>query len=373
MSTILAAAADALIDRADFANVNAGRGLPPEFYTSQEIYETESRRVFGRAWQYALHADRVATPGSWAQTKLGEHEVIVTRDRDGILYAFRNTCLHRGARIAPCDGKGRALRCPYHAWSYSLDGTLLAAPGFEGDARVAPGKLSLKPARIFQFGPLIFVSLDPEGEDIDTVLGPLSGVSEKWMGLKFRETRSYVYECNWKVAIENSVECYHCPTVHPSFAELIDTEQYLYELHSYCAITGGEKLDEGADAVAYDALKGSDNDNIRAYFVWPNLWILTYPGSSNLVVAQWLPLGKDKSVCNREFYFDDKTSDAEQLEFINYVERIQLEDVGICEDVFRNMRTGGFIQSILHLGPRGTSEAGIRHFQDLILRHLRRA
>jgi nitrite reductase/ring-hydroxylating ferredoxin subunit len=121
----------------EIADVNDGFGLPRRFYVSSDLHELERQQVFGRAWQYALHEDEIREPGSWALAKIGEYEVIVSRDFDGKLHAMRNVCAHRGARIVDCAGKGRTLRCPYHAWAYNLDGTLKAAPGFEGDPRPA--------------------------------------------------------------------------------------------------------------------------------------------------------------------------------------------------------------------------------------------
>lgn len=349
------------------ADVGAGYGLPSLFYTSPDILSLERRQVFGTAWQYAVHRDQVARPNSFAVARLGEFSVVVTRDGEGRLRAFRNVCLHRGAPVAERDGKGNLLRCRYHSWAYALDGKLRAAPGFQDDCRVAFGKTSLEPARVAGFGPLIFVCLAQEGPELAEVLAPIAGAERKWENLTLHDSRSYAYDCNWKTAIENSVECYHCPSVHPGVASLVDMQNFEFDVHGLCGIQGGKRRETVNKERVFELATESEGE-VKTYFVWPNLWLIAYPGPSNLTIARWYPEGIERSVCRRDYYFGEDFPADKRDEFVGYVQQVQIEDVEICNEVYGNIKTGAFERSILRPNNSGLGEHGIQQFQDLILK-----
>lgn len=351
------------------ADVLEGYGLPPRLYTSRDVLQAERKEIFAKAWQFAVHEDEVSVPGSYALAMLGDFEVVVTRDIRGQVHAMRNVCLHRGATIIDCAGQGTVLRCPYHAWTYELDGSLRAAPGFKDDFRVRPKLSRLPPARVAQFGSLIFVNLDIEGPDFAQVIDPIRHAAAAWSHVKHRETREYAYDCNWKIAMENSLECYHCPTVHSGFNTLIDTQNYACDIFEFTAFAGGHR--RGTADVSSAKIYGSATDegasDVQTYYIWPNLWLLTYPGPSNLVLARWLPRGVERSVCLRSFYFGDDFPEEKRDEFVAYVELIQTQDLKICSDVYRNISTGAFERSLLRFGGGGLTEEVIRRFQELVL------
>ena len=225
----------------EMERIVSGNGLPPRFYYSPEIFEIEKQEIFAKTWQFAVHESEVSEPRSYAVGRIGDSEVLITRDRDGELHAMRNVCIHRGAQLVDCAGHSAVLRCPYHSWTYGLDGGLRAAPGFEADPRVTAGKSRLSAVRFDKFGPLIFVNLERDASSLADVIGPIDDVAAAWTGLTHQETRRYPYDCNWKIAIENSLECYHCPVVHPGFATLIDTQNYVCEIFEFCASAGGSR------------------------------------------------------------------------------------------------------------------------------------
>jgi choline monooxygenase len=315
-----------------------------------------------------VHKNQIEKPGSYALAKLGEFEVIVTRDSHNSIHAFRNMCLHRGSRLIECDGMGTTLVCPYHSWSYASDGSLRKAPGFEDDARVTAKHSRIESAKVAWLGPLLFASLASDPVPFADVVKPLKDIFADSPPLQREDSRQYVYNCNWKTAIENSLECYHCPTIHPGFNSLTDLKNYLWEVQGYCAITGGELKIRAKSEVYSAAVSGEDIKSTgRYYYIWPNLHLLRYPGPPNLAVARWLPRGIDQTVCVRDFYFSEAFDGKQRKEFLAYVEEIQRQDIRACENVNVNVRTGAFQRSVLRLVEDGMGEHGIRQFQRLLL------
>jgi choline monooxygenase len=364
----------ARIDTSEIADIDQGFGLPSRFYVSPEIFAIERREIFAKTWQFGAHRSEIAAPRSYTVAKIGEFEVLITCDQRGENHAMRNVCIHRGAQLVDCAGHNAVLRCPYHSWSYELDGRLRAAPGFEQDPRIKPGESRLVQVKFETFGPLIFVNVNGGHDSVSQVIAPISDVAAPWSDLKFHETRRYAYDCNWKIALENSLECYHCPVLHPGFNSLIDTQNYSCEIYEFCAIAGGTRrgnVHRVGNRIYASATEEGASD-VQTYFIWPNLWLLTYPGPANLVVARWFPDGIDRSYCLRSFYFGDDFLQEKRAEFIDYVELIQKQDLKICAEVYRNICSGAFERGYLRFGGGGLTEELILHFQKWFATSLNR-
>jgi choline monooxygenase len=360
--------------KSELSDVVKGNGLPPRYYSSPEIFKVEMREVFAKTWQFAVHESEVQEPGSYALARIGEFEIIVARSPSGELHAMRNVCIHRGAKLIDCSGRGAVLRCPYHSWTYGLDGKLRAAPGFEEDPRVTPGRSKLIPVHFDRFGPLILVNLDDSPGELSDVIRPISDAAPAWNGLSHHGTRKYSYDCNWKIAIENSLECYHCPVLHPGFSSLIDTQNYVCEIYKFCATAGGNRRQsvKPKDGQIYSSATEHGASDVQTYFIWPNLWLLNYPGPANLVVARWFPQGLDHSFCLRGFYFGDDFPQEKRAEFVEYVETIQKQDLQICADVYQNIKVGAFERGFLRFGGGGLTEELILQFQRWLVAALER-
>ena len=210
----------------DGARRRPGHGLDRAAYLDPDLFEREQERIFRASWFFAGHACEVTEPGAWLACAVGGVPVVVVRGREGQLHALRNVCRHRGSLV--CDGeRGRSARlvCPYHAWTYGLDGALLAAPAMEdGFDRAAHG---LARFRAEDLAGLIFVSLAAEPppfaplrRHLEPVLAPQS-----LDHAKVAVARDYVLDVNWKIVVENNRECYHCPANHPGYVAVqYDTE-----------------------------------------------------------------------------------------------------------------------------------------------------
>ena len=179
------------------------------------MLRVEQERIFARSWQYATRAELVAEAGSMTPAWAGALPVLVVRGRDGELRAFVNVCRHRGHVLCQADARRETIQCPYHAWTYDLDGTLRNAPRAEREDAFDREALSLVPVSAEAWGPFVFVNPDRDAEPLASALGELprlladGGIEVD--GLRFHSrAESDEYACNWKVCAENFLECYHC-------------------------------------------------------------------------------------------------------------------------------------------------------------------
>jgi phenylpropionate dioxygenase-like ring-hydroxylating dioxygenase large terminal subunit len=191
--------------------------LPAWCYTSDEFYRRETERVFRKAWNFLGRADRIAKPGDYFTAEIAGVPLFVLRDRAGRLRAYANSCRHRGARLLSGDGHCTgSITCPYHSWTYDLDGRLKSAPGMQGIKGFDPAGTPLIEVRLETWGGFIFVTFDPAAENLTSYLGTLPELLAPYDFERMICTRRKVYDvaCNWKLITENSMEEYHTATVH---------------------------------------------------------------------------------------------------------------------------------------------------------------
>ncbi len=196
-----------------------GYALAQDFYRSAEVFERDLNDVFYTEWQLVGHAGEVPNTGDYILFDLMEESIIITRREDGSIHAMANVCRHRGSRV--CEevrGNTKRFTCPYHAWSYNLDGSLFHARQL--DANQDKSKLGLKPVAIEVFHGLIFVSLAENPASFARVRDDLDAILEPFRldKLKVAHRASYPVDANWKLLVENYNECYHCTAAHPEFS-----------------------------------------------------------------------------------------------------------------------------------------------------------
>ena len=242
--------------------LEAGYTLPAGWYSDSAILALERERIFKHTWQYACVTAEVSEPGDYFATKAGTIPVVLVRDKEGELKGFVNVCRHRGHVVMQGSGHRETLQCPYHAWTYGLDGCLLKAPRSEREPGFDADNYSLFPVQVDTWGPFIFVNVDLEADSLSETLGVLpETVAETGIdldSLKFHHRGEYVIEANWKIAVENYLECYHCPVAHPGFSSVINVDPDAYALASsgYVSTQKGpvrSSVLEGKKAAPYDA------------------------------------------------------------------------------------------------------------------------
>jgi carnitine monooxygenase subunit len=310
--------------------LEAGWTLPASWYSEPAVLELERERIFTSTWQYAGPAQHVAEPGSFFASVAGHVPVVVTRATDGELRAFVNVCRHRGHVVAEGFGCRATLQCPYHAWTYGLDGRLRKAPRSEREPGFDSSVLSLLSVSVDTWGPFVFVNPDPEGEPLADALGPLpevvalSGLDLD--GLRFHSHVPWEQEVNWKVALENYLECYHCPVAHPGFSKVIDVDPDSYHLsvHGLVSSQVGPLRREARDG---------DMRQSQYHFVWPNTTINISPGPQNVSIERWVPLAPRRTVEATDYFFGADVSPERIEESIEFDTQVATEDVSLVNGV----------------------------------------
>jgi choline monooxygenase len=193
-------------------------GLPPTCYTDPTFYRAELERVFYRGWHMIGRFDQIAEPGDYLTAAVGDVKLVAVRGRDGVARAFVNACRHRGTPLVAGSGSCAAFRCPYHSWTYALDGSLKGAAGMEQTHDFDMATLSLLPLRLEAWGGFLFVAVDPATPPLASWLGELPDRLAPYRFEDMIATRVYRYTvaCNWKLWVENFMEGYHIATVHRS-------------------------------------------------------------------------------------------------------------------------------------------------------------
>jgi choline monooxygenase len=340
--------------------------IPARWYTDPEMLAAENRSVFGRTWQCVGQAQWVAEPGSYFGCEVGGEPVLVARAKDGELRAFSNVCRHRGSLLASSEPHcANVIRCPYHAWTYSLDGRLLSQPEFEGVEDWDRTKVRLPEFRAATWGPFVFVHLDAEAPALLDVFGAIpSEIAE--MGcpidrLQSSYRRDYVIHCNWKVYIDNYLEGYHLPAAHPSLFRELDYQQYRVDTHRYYSSQFAPIRARSDGARRYEF-----TDSTRSalyYWIFPNFMLNVYPDnlSSNII----LPLGPDRTLTIFEWFaYEGKVAQ----ETIDFSDEIQREDITICESVQKGLRSANYSQGRFSV----RRENGVHHFHGLLSEFLQR-
>jgi choline monooxygenase len=263
--------------------------LPASWYSDETVLQLERELIFTAAWQYAGPAELVAESGSFFASVAGHIPVVITRSR-GELRGFVNVCRHRGHVVAQGAGCRATLQCPYHAWTYGLDGALRKAPRSERERGFDPSGLSLLPVSIDTWGPFVFVNPDLEAPTLREALGDLpetvaqSGVDVG--GLRFHSHVPWEQPVNWKVALENYLASYHCPVAHPDSHRL--------------SVEGLVSSQVGP--LRKEAPEGGVRQS-QSHFVWPNTTINISPGQQNVSIERWVPRGARATVEATDHFF----------------------------------------------------------------------
>ena len=351
--------------------LEAGLTLPASWYGRDEaIYRSELDRIFARSWQYAARAEQVASRGSYVATRAGQIPIVVVRHQDGGLRAFVNVCRHRGHLVAQGEGRRESLQCPYHAWTYDLDGRLRAAPRSDREPGFDFDCFPLLPVSVEEWGPFVFVNPDPEASPLAGALGRLpeyledSGID--FARLRFQRRDEWTLDVNWKVGVENYLECYHCPVAHPSFSKLIDVDPDAYRLEA-----DGLRMSQFGllrDAPRHELPYNPEGAVRRAQFhlLWPNLGINIEPGPPNLNLDVWLPDGPHRVRGWVDRFFGDDVDDETAGAITEFSRQVGREDNALVQSVQLGLDSGMVERGRL----LAESEQLLGHFQRLVYESL---
>src|SRR5262245_11441383 len=305
--------------------------IPAAWYLDQRIFDLEQRAVFGRSWQMVARADQLSEPGQYVTCEIGGEPILLVRGSDGLLRGFFNVCRHHAAAVlTEVEGTAHNLRCPYHGWTYALDGKLIGTPDFGGVCNFDREANGLASIEVAAWENWVFATLEPKGSTLHESLG--SDLIERCKPLRldelhWMERRSYTLECNWKVFVDNYLDGgYHVPHLHKGLDSVLDYSEYTIENGERFCLQSSPMAKTGAEAQTGEVRKGE-----RAFYFWiyPNLMINWYEGvmDTNLVI----PLAVDRTEVIFDFYFADNSEQARKrnLASIEVGQRIQDEDVAI--------------------------------------------
>jgi carnitine monooxygenase subunit len=352
------------------AELEHGASLPASWYTDAGVAAWERERIFRRSWQYVGRTEQVRQTGDYFTGVVGDIPIVVVRSAEEIR-AFVNVCRHRRHEVISGAGNCKVLQCPYHAWTYGLDGQLRAAPRSDHEPGFNRASLPLLPVRAETWGPFIFVDIAQEGPPLTRVLGELpshiAGSGLRLEALRFRDRDEWTARANWKVMIENFLECYHCPVQHPGFTTVVDVAEDSYRLgahewfSSQIAPVRRSALEGNGRKPAYD-VRGAVTQ-AQYHYLWPNLTLSINPGHPNLSLDVWVPDGPDRTYGFSEHYFGPDVPEAMQREIIEFNRQVGREDDALTDSVQRGLRAG--IPARGRLLTR--SEHLVIHFQKLVL------
>ena len=338
------------------------RTLPWSWYSDPAVLRIEQERIFAHSWQYAGHTGQLPEPGSYVATQVGHLPTVIVRDREGEIRAFLNVCRHRGSLVCTGEGRRETLQCPYHAWTYGLDGSLIAAPRADREPGFDREGLGLVPLQVEAWGPFVFVNPDADAAPLADFLGELPALLADGGidldGLSFRLRADGEYEANWKVCAENFLECYHCSVAHPSFSKAIDVAADRYDLVVRPGLLSqfGAPRDQGGGV--YDAT----GEIVQGQFhlLFPNTVVNVMPGKANLSIGPIVPLSAQRTSRFLDYFFGTDADDAWIADYLDLDRQVGVEDLELVERVHAGMAAGPLDHGVL----LGSSERLIAEFQS---------
>ena len=326
--------------------------IPSGWYTDARMGAFERDAVFRPSWQVVGHVSQLADVGDYLCATVAEEPVIVVRSGGG-LRAFYNVCRHRGGPLALDDrGACRMLQCKYHGWTYTLDGALRGVPRFDRTELFDRADFALVPVAVETWQGLVWVCV---GEPAVSLAETLGGIAERMGGLGalgFHQRVVYPVACDWKVYVDNYLEGYHLPLVHPELCKTLDVSAYVTETFAHHSL-------QHSPIRARDGSAYSDGDAFY-WFVFPNVMLNALPGRLQTNVV--LPDGPGRCRVVFDYFYAPGTAEAEKAADLAFSDGVQAEDIEICERVQLGLASRGYDRGRFSVA----CEAGVHHFQALL-------
>jgi choline monooxygenase len=344
--------------------------LPSRYYHDPDIYRRELRAVFQRSWCYVGHASELPNPGDFRVESLADQCIFLLRGQDGEIQAFFNVCQHRGHELLHGSGTCRKrIVCPYHAWTYGLDGSLIQAPHTDRLRNFDAAEFALKPVRLANCAGLLFANLDPAATDFEQMYPGLAQTFSDSLsaidGFATAIQLDYDIAANWKIVVDNFSEGYHIPVAHRQLTRVLEVGS-----GNRSRVEKHYAFFESRSRTGYEGLELEAGMPYRSWTLWPNTCLLSLPGCDNLIVIRMAPDGPEGC---RE-HVDLLTINGEVSPTVEalralFADRFNAEDIAIVESVQRGLKSLGYDQGryVVDDQDEWYSESGLHKFHRLIL------
>jgi len=319
----------------------AAKSLPQKYFISPEVFAQERSEIFSKVWLLVGHQSQIPRPGGYFLATIAGESLIVTRDQKSQVRGFYNVCRHRGTRLKEdASGHASAIQCPYHAWTYGLDGRLIGAPHMDEVPGFDKSNYSLHAVNLGLWEGFIFVNLEKNPMPLEGWFAPLAGKFSHWNMPMLRSAKRIEYDvhANWKLMFENYSECYHCPGVHPQLQKVSpydSAENDLAEgpfLGGFMKINKGKSLTMSGDACALPVGKIENLQQVFYYSIFPNMLLSLHP--EYIMVHQLRPQSPERTliVCDWFFHPDAFTrNDFKPEDAIEFWDMTNKQDWHVCE------------------------------------------
>jgi len=317
--------------------------LPQHYFVSPQIFAEELQKIFATNWVLVGHQSQLAKPGDYFLAEVAGESLIVAKDQRSTIRAFYNVCRHRGARL--CEeqtGHAAAIQCPYHAWTYALDGRLLGTPHMDETPEFNKAEYPLKPARLALWEGFIFLNLGDASASLEKCFEPLDGKFSPWNLATLRSAKRIEYEvgANWKLIFQNYSECYHCLGVHPELSKISPYDSAENDLTAgpflggFMRIASGKSLTKSGDACALPVGNFGDEDFrfVFYYSIFPNMLLSLHP--DYVMVHQLQPQSPERTLIFCDWFFNPEAfehSDFDPDDAVKFWDTVNKQDWHVCE------------------------------------------
>ena len=330
--------------------------IPSNWYSDEKILKIEKENIFSKSWHLLGSIDQIPNKGDYLIKTINEQPIVVIKDKVGEVNVFYNVCQHRGCVLLEKDGNSKQIKCGYHGWVYELNGKLKAARGFDKED-LDFEQLNLKSIEHYIWMNQIFVKLQSDCnnlpktlEEIETIIAPI-----KFDNYLFHFRKSYKIKCNWKVYMDNYLEGFHIPLVHPKLNNVIDYKSYSTEIFDNFSL---QWCHINAESSPYKKI----DDVSKAYYftLFPNILLNIAPGRLQTNIIE--PINASSCNVYFDYYFENEEDLKSIQEDISFSEEVQNEDINICERIQIGLESDGFDHGVFSK----KYETGVNHFQSYI-------
>jgi glycine betaine catabolism A len=334
-------------------------GLEREWFCGDSLFDLETKHVFSQHWLCVARVEDfdLGSSGhdSYLTVSVGHDNLIVVRDRHGNMNAFHNVCRHRGTRLLDQPGgllKKGCIICPYHAWTYDLQGCLMGVPNMQGVAEFDPADFSLHPVGCANWCGFIMIHRNQPNEEFAEAFAPMLERFRPWnlQNLRLGHTLEYDVAANWKVLFQNYNECYHCPTVHPALNRLTPYKSATNDLTEGAILGGPMSLADGFETVSSDGkkiaqpfsgLNSTQRCSVYYYTVFPTMFISAHP--DYVMVHQIERISNDRSKIKCYFLVEPKTADEDLFRAVRQWDEVNRQDWHVCELTQKGVESSAYV------------------------------